>query len=292
MKKITILFKTILFKTILLTVVVLVMAQGCIPNVPGGNPTPSLTGKIKNIKNIGFMQLPLSSTLIRYNFEYRFNYDSLARVRSIDILDSTGTLLVPQVSVEWQANKVIVKQPYDATQYVEDVFFLKANTNLVDSIYRLENTSVIRRTLVVRNSLNSLVSTNEIQYFDNIPSDTLTLDSFVYVNNNIVSLNRKRFGVGGLKKEFQYNTSFNAKTNTNASLMHVIGFPLLLMSSYFPVRLDVEVLGVSLGNGSEKLISGYREIYDDPSVPFILFPSPDVYTATQIKNGESEQNYY
>lgn len=74
--------------------------------------------------------------------------------------------------------------------------------------------------------------------------------------------------------------------------MHVIGFPLLLMSSYFPVRLDVEVLGVSLGNGSEKLISGYREIYDDPSVPFILFPSPDVYTATQIKNGESEQNYY
>ena len=68
MKKIT-----ILFKTILLTVVVLVMAQGCIPNIPGGNPTPSLTGKIKNIKNIGFIQLPFSTTLIRYNFEYRFN---------------------------------------------------------------------------------------------------------------------------------------------------------------------------------------------------------------------------
>lgn len=288
MKKIT-----ILFKTILLTAIVLVMAQGCIPTAPvGGNPTPSLNGKIKNIKNIGFIQLPFSTILIRYNFEYRFNYDSLARVKSIDILDSTGMPLVPQVSVEWQTNKVIVKQPYDATLYVEDVFFLKANTNLVDSIYRLENSSVIRRTLVVRNSLNSLVSTNEIQYFDNIPSDTLTLDSFVYVNNNIVSLNRKRFGVGGLKKEFQYNTSFNAKTNTNASLMHVIGFPLLLMSAYFPARLDVEVLGVSLGNGSLNLISGYREIYDDPSVPFVLLPSPGVYTATQIKYGESEQNYY
>lgn len=288
MKKIT-----SLFKTMLLAAVVLVMTQGCIPTTPvGGNPSPSLTGKIKNIKNIGFMPLPFSTTLIRYNFEYRFNYDSLTRVRSIDILDSTGMPLVPQVSVEWQTNKVIVKQPYDATQYVEDVFFLKGNTNLVDSIYRLENSSVIRRTLVVRNSLNSLVSTNEIQYFDNIPSDTLTLDSFVYVNNNIVSLNRKRFGVGGLKKEFQYNVSFNEKTNTNASLMHVIGFPLLLMSSYFPVRLDVEVLGVSLGNGSLNLISGYREIYDDPSVPFVLFPSPNVYTATQIKYGETEQNYY
>jgi hypothetical protein len=284
---------TATIKTMLLAAIILVMAQGCIPTTPTeGNPTPTLVGKIKNIKNIGFIQLPFTTTFIRYNFEYKFNYDSLARVRSIDILDSMGTPLVAQVSVEWQTNKVIVKQPYDATQFVEDVYFLQPNTNLIDSIYRLENSSMIRRTLVVRNNLNNLESTNEIQYYGNIPSDTLTLDSFVYVNNNIVSLNSKRFGVGGLRKEFQYNMSLNAKTNTNASIMHVVGFPLLLISSYFPSRLDIEVLGVSLGNGSLNLISGYREIYDDTSVPFVLLPSPNVYTATQIKNGESEQNYY
>jgi len=64
--------------------IVLVMAQSCIPTEPtGGNPTPTLSGKIKNIVVKNFMQLPFSTTLIRVNYEVKFNYDSLARVNSI-----------------------------------------------------------------------------------------------------------------------------------------------------------------------------------------------------------------
>ena len=279
-------------KTMLLAAVVLVMAQSCIPTAPNGNPTPSVVGKIKNIITKGFIQIPFSTTLIRINNEVKFNYDSLARVRSIDILDSTGTPLVPQVSVEWQTNKVTVKQNDGASLIVEDVFFLHENTNFVDSIYRLENSSLNRRTLIVRNNLNNIVRTDEIQYYDNVPYDTLTLDSFVYVNNNIVSLNKKKYGPDVLRKEFQYNTALISKVNTNTGGLGIAQFPTLFLNAWYPSRVDIEVLGISLGNTGYNLISGFREIYDDPNVPFFIIPTPDVYTATQIKNGESEQNYY
>jgi len=288
MKKI----KTI-FKTIFLATVVFVMAQSCIPTEPvGGNPTPTLTGKIKNIIVKSFLEITSTSTFFRINYEVKFNYDSLARVSSIDILDSTGVPTVPQISVTRSTNKVIVKQNDGAGLFVEDVFFLHANTNYIDSIYRLENSNLNRRTLIVRNNLNNIVRTDEIQYYFNVPYDTLTLDSFVYVNNNIVSLNKNKFGPDVLRKEFQYNTTLIAKVNTNTVGLDIAQFPTLFLNSWYPSHIDIEVLGISVGNVGKNLISGFREIYDDPNVPFFIIPTPDVYTATQIKNGESEQNYY
>jgi hypothetical protein len=230
MKKIT-----TIFKTMLLAVVVLVLAQGCIPNTPGVNPAPILTGKIKSSV--------ITASANNIACYYSFIYDDSGKLVTLKIRsDLAGQTDSVNYDIIYQTDKLTVK---DSKGLTAMVFYLKTNTNLIDSFEQFNIYGQRSLTTIKRDSSNNLT---KISIGDSYIND------FVYENGNIKSyysyISQLSFP-STTNRTFSYDSTKVTKAGTN-----IYGIPSLpFISSNSFLFFDVAYLDLSLGNTFTKAVS-------------------------------------
>ncbi|MCC6583389.1 MAG: hypothetical protein IT271_06785 [Chitinophagales bacterium] len=210
--------------------------------------TVSLSGKIKTSKLVLFNGTDSS------DYKYNYQYNSEGNLESI-LMSSDYYASMPVIlyQVQYQTDKVILR---DSTSLAA-VFYLQPGTNLVDSIinfYEGENKNGIKVLRASNNNILRIIPANETE----IPLSNYTVDSFVYVGNELKSYTVffSSFGTSFfVNYELSYNSTQNKRVdNDNFQMDNKAGF--FGISSF--ILNDFGILGISLGNTSTHAISSVK----------------------------------
>ncbi len=210
--------------------------------------TVSLSGKIKTSKLVLFNGTDSS------DYKYNYQYNSEGNLESI-LMSSDYYASMPVIlyQVQYQTDKVILR---DSTSLAA-VFYLQPGTNLVDSIinfYEGENKNGIKVLRASNNNILRIIPANETE----IPLSNYTVDSFVYVGNELKSYTVffSSFGTSFfVNYELSYNLTQNKRVdNDNFQMDNKAGF--FGISSF--ILNDFGILGISLGNTSTHAISSVK----------------------------------
>lgn len=239
------------FKTMLLAAVVFVMAQGCIPTIPGGNPTPvNLQGKIKSSK---YYDSHFSDT-----FRVNYIYDSAGRIEQINLIYGTS-LLLQRLSVSYQSNLIVVQNVQAPLNSIsKQTFYIHPGTNWVDSTDIYYNTYLYGRITATRDNSNKLIRLSE-DVFDTFGNRSFFsgLDTIVYNGNNITictePVNTFNTLVGGyVKSIYEYDLSKTIKPNTTCGKYMICNILYPLAIPY--INTDIDVLGINMGIINENIM--------------------------------------
>lgn len=221
-----------ILKTIVAVVIVLVMAQGCVPAVVNPLATSNLTGKIKSNRTY---TISSADTLDRL-----FQYDSSGRLSNVNVF--YNNTFYYQYTVQYQSNKIILN---DSTNSPVNIYYLKAGTNLIDSVYSYSS-GLVGISYPIRD-----VSNNLIQINSNIVSTLLStqIDSIVYTGTNISSLKNSSYDPFQFSTKIRYE-NFTYDLGRNARIYTEISAGIIN-------AIKESAYGISYGNTNTNAIASY-----------------------------------
>jgi hypothetical protein len=221
-----------ILKTIVGVAIVLTILQGCVPVSVNPPATSNLTGKIKSNR---MYTISSSDTLDRL-----FQYDSSGRLSRVDVF--YNNTFYYQYTVQYQPNKIILN---DSTNSPVNIYYLKAGTNLIDSVYSYSS-GLVGITYSIRDVSNNLNQINS-----NIVGTLLStqIDSIEYTGTNISSLKNTSYDPFQFSTKIRYeNFTYDLGRNTRIYTETIIGAIGAISESAF---------GISYGNTNTNAITSY-----------------------------------